>query len=1695
MAEKTIYEYYARKDVYGRYVIDTFISFLKEAPQGGILNITSQPEQQYKIGLGGLGKTHEAWNMLEYFEEEQADNKSRAMNVIDLSAGKDVFGILKEVVANLKAQIRKAHIQDGKFLPFKNFEKLLTQPETENEIISNTLSKLAWQYFQEDLDALSEQWRPGPAPALLFFDSLDWLVDEELLKTRKTSFVQFKLEDLRKKEPDKDSIFGWLAGEGGLFDRLLSKPVSLVVSGRYALADIACNSNSNIVGEKVVKTVELGAFQPEDLALYIKGKLKIEALPKEAPPERLEELLQVSRYKPVLAVAAADLIINQIRKQQEETIEEKLWSPIREIIAEFPEDKRHPELWKVLNEQLFELTGSYDSSRIVWGASLAFYGLDEAMASELIFKENLSVAIQNLGKLSFVKSYPYQKAGEKQEVEFIRPHDDILVDFHEQFWNEDLELKNTWYQRVLKYYESLDSWSKKVGQKENKDAFRKQVELYYLTYLFEAADASFEEEEVKKNLEKATRYAQFIFIENIDQHPDQAERILSRVEIYLPFDREFFVREVPSSPFKEWMALRRIEYWLTERTPATEDKAEKLLNELKESLPGNPYIPLTDKEKLLAIVKGYWGELFIWRNEFGRARSYLDQAAREISLLGEENLFVWIRHLQGFVNNRSADFARSVLFNKAALEASLPYLYAKADWYSWRTAPEKTLFAQDERESYRFRRLIRIFLRSVGNLAAIWRYSGEQFLSMKYSFDQIYLWSSVPHADREIARAYANLLIAVHTIELDELEKGLGVYTGSGWLEEFEKDRLIKLRLLYAESTRMFKKGGLGFINVYLSKGYGEEVRRQIYDDEERRNEIESALERAEDGIQRRTDALGNPLPINELLVEEQLKIKRPDSRETMLPLPREIADLYYLKGKIHTQRWKNDSIDYTGAAIAFENAWLVAQKSGFRYLELKALEALASLSRIMEDDAAFEKWKAAFETLKEENIPEYHDVLAKYYNTLGNRSFQEAIKLGFKNKEDAENKIKEAFGHYCKMLDASLRHNQDRYEIAQKVIASRIGDLARNNFLQTFIYGIQKDFREKLKTTDADKKDPWLSKFVEVLFGAAELLSGHLDEKEEESQLGNLDYHQRLFAQQDMARKSLEVVRLVKDHYLKKAVSTKQIGDIEKTILAYYRFAYLFQHISQNKKVKGVARDARRFLNLFPQAPDEFRHLEAVLEIVEATTLCQTNEFWITERFLSGEQKYYTDRHPEFRKLEPAEKFRSAIKVLASFCAGKPAEEITPFVSILSDGCYRLGEFILLTGNSVPEPEITETIPEEDRAVFEILDKVFHSERVRKRIGEGSSPYLEYAREFAALTHDIQRQVEALQSIYNYWYLRPSRYGEARQEDRQRLMYTVKAYCLDFVALVELFKESIRDETGENSPVLSGGEPEKEIWELERQLRERFDTMLKGRKGLEEWYKGLDTDLERFHLKEKFSKYVRFLPKLRDHLFGRHEFESPFIFAKLKLVMGNEIFSRYFEPDDEVYQEISAAVKQLGQEEQISQEDKEPVGRLLLEKFRLKENVKPLLEGADSQAAGKAFWQSLHDHLEKMENLPPGLYDSLEFNDYLRAVQHRVLQLSEEKTTSRQFGKDMRQMFLHYLEGLDVLATDLRDSAEFYHYILEIQRRILLMPKKQAIREILVNLEVGWNQFPGLRKRPEVYQEIAWTLKSRYIALCLLEI
>lgn len=1645
---------YPRKDASGRHwVIDHFTSFLSEVQRtlpdkkGCILNIISQKDKE--TDLGGLGKTHETWNLLEYFEEGK-----RRMEVIDLSSDKDRFGFIKEVAENLEVQLSDElrELPDGSFeKPYQYFKDLGAILNIQTQLIEDTLSNLAWEKFKVDIKRIVNSGKLKGKPMLLFFDSLDWVVDDELLKNRKTAYpekIDWKIQD---KNPQKGSILDWLLGPDGLFRTLLGMPVSLVLTGRYALADI---TEGNPFADEIFRVVEIGGFTLEDLKSYLQKKLEgiptlaPNKLPHQVTKENLGELLAISMYKPVLAVAAADYISNQFRKRRENVLKEKLWDKIEEIKANHEEKERHKEFMLYLNDQLFEVTGSYDSSMILWGATLAFYRLDAALAEALIYRENAEDVFKNMSGLSLIKRYPHQKTN--KPFEFLRPHDDILVEFHENFWNRDRELKENWYQKILDFYEQKSNWpaGDLTLSQEMEDSQRKRIELYYLTYLFEAANASGDKEKIRQKLEKAARYAQFIFIENIDQHPDHAERILSRAEIYLPFDRgEFFVEdELKMSPFREWLAFRRIEYWLTERNADSVREARQRLLKMKASLPSNE----DTNPDMLNIVDGYLGELDTWQNNFEDAKKYLENSGREIFSSGNDLLLVWVRHLQGFVSNRSSDFISSGLYNSAVLNGSLPYFLNSIKDFDkiLKEKPEAILFLLNERETFRFRRIIRLFLRSMGNLAAMSRYSGKQFLAIKYSFDQIYLWNAFPHADREIARAYANLLISLHTIELEEVVKNLGIYAGSTWLQKFKKDNLIKMRLQYAEAVSEYKKGGVGYVNVHLKEKYPDFLKSETLEKGGRKKQIENALRIASEGIQLQKDKEGNSLPVNRLLGEVQL-----DS-----PLPREIADLYYLSAKIHICKTIDDVPDYEGASIACRNALAVAEKSKFRYLELKALEGLTLIAYLRGEEQAFADWKGKFERFKEE-APEFTDILGKYYNTIGNDHFSEVLNNSrLRNSKEAEDELIKAIKAYCLMLDYGLSHNQDRYDLALKVIASRIGDFNERS-LRTLISGAKNSFLDGLKTTEAYKKDRYLKDYVEGLFKGVELIAGFVDGEVEKKFLEELESLQRLFLHAGMDRKCIEINRLLKNYYCLKAEETKGIRQLEKAILAYYRFVYLFQRSNQSQKAEGVLEDAGKFLEKFHNPGFNLDGLFAILDIAKTTIRYRTNEFWIVERFISGEEIHYKERHAEFEenrtesgklsneKLPPAQTIRNALIVLAKYCKNLTSdEERLPFYSILSEGCYRLGEFYMLIGNTGLKQKGFK-LPKEDNAVFRALSSLYSSERIQNRVERGGSFFLEYARDLAALTHDIHWQTNILQSIYNYWYLQKNVASGQDLEDQRRLMHTVKAYSLSFPTLAGLFEAGFKEKGIDNNENLRlPADFRKSSF---NELRENYKSVIdhtnsSEKQKLIEIFNDLKNDSDKFSLKEKVVKCVRYLSDLQDQMFGRSEYESPFIFSKLKMVMGNKEFSRYFEPDNARYREITDQLQGTG----------EFTGRLLLERCKLTE-------------FGLKKKQEFLEHKNKPESKP------------------------EQK----EFGSDMRKMFYHYLEGLDALATDTHFIADFYLYLLEIQRRILLIPEKEAISEILKILDIGWYQFRGLRFAPEILDEIKLSLNCRLIALNLEEI
>lgn len=1800
---------------------------LEEDPamKGRILNVSSKKELAEESGLGGLGKTYETKRMLKLLESEKLGRKDD-LALIDLSSGKDRFGFLEEVGINLEKQlswiigeteiqaILKKEVNDSKKKSL--FAKFKALASDNPDFFTNTLSELAWELFQKDLDVFKkvrQDWGSTHAhpPIVLFFDSLDWLIDEEAKAIRKT--VESKsLSEKGPKHPAKDSILDWLTREGGLFDLLLEASVSLVITGRLSLQDSKTwlsSQENNVLLSQIEERykIELGKFKVADLEGYLKDKLvgKSEEQKKiltegefekfcndNREQQNFQRLIEIAQ-KPVLTIAAADLIVNQYEKKRPHTLEEKLWSKVREIsdltlTAKEEEenekslsDKKHQALLNHLSGQLFEVTGSYESSLLLLNTSLAFYGLSRNMAQALMDKDDLTDAFEKIKDLSLIKYYPVT-GKDKPGQEFLRPHDDILVDFHQNYWDQDPDFKYSRYQPILEYYELAQNWPPVKPGKDEKysktEALQKQMELHYLTYLFEAANAYRElgnrEKQIRENLERATRYTQYIFIDNIDQHPDHAGRILAKAEIYLPLDRDrpFYIKKIDSFPFREWLVLRRVEYWLTERNRETEKEAEKQLKELKAYMLlelmkryKKAVDPQTDAEnnavqkeiirtrKVIAVSDGYLGELYTWQNKFELAKKYLEKAGHEFYLMGDENLLQWIRHLQGFVYNRSANFEQAILFNTLTIQLTLPYLEKTAGEYLRKrksSSGNKILFIHDPAGAYRFRQSIRVLLRSLGNLAAIRRYSGNQYYAIKYSIGQIYLWDTIPHPDREIARAYANLLISINTLELEDLVKGLGIYAGTGWLANFDKDDLIELRLKYAKAAYWFKKGGMGYINVYMPDTYAKKMKDEL------KKEIEipakrlalqvealpknSSLlakvkkllqtEREEHPILRKEamaiarniyqegtkNAILAPQDefLNALLNGEgkdyyfwEKEKKEEHWQKTLGSLieqkekpgfSREVADLYYLQGKIYLQSLdRNDLPLYAKAENAFIKTVVVAERTHFRYLELKALEALILLNLFR--SGSFEKWNKAFRGLafEKENSdsfvplqgkPKYLDVLGKYHTTIGNCYFQRALKENGKGTD-----FSEAFDHYVSMLEYGLQHNQDRYDIALKVIASRVTDLVKKEMKKE----IEK-FKRELAKTEARQKDPHLLKFVEGLSEGGQLAMKHKKNVEDDTiAIRDLEKKLHLFSKERMTRKGMEILRLLRDYYVKKAKETKKLEDIEKAILYYYRFAVHFQYLNQSKKAESTIRDAITFLNSFNEKnrtevdkiisgnlsnvveqikqkkllPTTPEYLLDILQILIATTRYRTNEFWIVERFVSGEEKYFQERHPDFdlsKSSSPATLLRDAIGSLASHCIkleSTTSHKLSSFYNVLSDGCFRLGElFILMT----PEKNNAKELYMKDSEMFETLDKMLQEPPdFTGLINNGHNPYLKYAYELARQkTHDIFRQGEALQSIYNHFYFT----GNKDPKRLEKLEYKTKAYCLSFFMLAKLFREGFQKQKGKElqdskdySFNLEGADlhlsPDEkknkasELQEYYQIVTEEFrlpnDLDGENPKTWYKWYNGLKGDSERFHLKETLANLVQHLSVLKEKVFDRSHLNSPFTYAKLKMVMGNEIFSRYFTPEEDIYEQIK---DQILEEASARQEPtKQFFGKLLLEKCGTKnEEVSSVLKRAkEEQKEGQ-----------------------------LR--QYTPL------------GADMRQMMYHYLEGLDVLCSPLYDSLEFSNYLLEIQRRILLIPDEAAIKKILLTLEAGWNHFPRLRNKPELLREMTWTLTARYIGLCL---
>lgn len=630
----TAHPQYLRKDINGDSVLATFEGFLNQlqakGQSGKILQIISNPAEQ---GLGGLGKTFEIWNLLTWFRDK--NHLSDVLEVIDFSEDSDRFGILNQVVTNLEAQTSKAA-----FTTFNDFRDSIKKQES---ILQNSISKTAEETFYMDL-AKNKKWKiKNNNPPILFFDSTDWIIDEEILKLRKTQTIVDNWESrLRESEIKQGSFFNWLIGEEGLFKRLVNSGIFIVLSGRYDLSIISSYKANNVIGEFISKTILLGGFNLDDLKSYIKNALHINEIPADILNDtRLQSILDISKNKPVMAVAIADFIANQYRKGRPETLNQKLWIRLDSV-------KPSQSYWELLEffiDNLYDLTGSLESAEAVKLMNLVFYGLEPDKFAELMMPKG-SEFWKAIEGLSLVKRYPNARTG--RPLKYLRPHDDILVEFH-KYWKEKNDpFKDFWYPRCLEEFGRSSVWKKL----ESEDTLLKNQELYYLTYLFEAATSD-------EDWEKATRYAQYVFSEHIDQNPDHAERILSRSEIYLPFIKEKF-KDFSNAQLDYcfWISFRRVEYWLTERSTESEVKAKERLELMLDRLKGK------NKNNQISVVYGYLGEYYIWNNLFEKAEDYLNLAISEAIHSGDETqLIPWLLHLKGFRYNRNADFEKALLFN------------------------------------------------------------------------------------------------------------------------------------------------------------------------------------------------------------------------------------------------------------------------------------------------------------------------------------------------------------------------------------------------------------------------------------------------------------------------------------------------------------------------------------------------------------------------------------------------------------------------------------------------------------------------------------------------------------------------------------------------------------------------------------------------------------------------------------------------------------------------------------------------------------------------------------------------------------------------------------------------------------------------------------------------------------------------
>lgn len=957
------------------------------------------------------------------------------------------------------------------------------------------------------------------------------------------------------------------------------------------------------------------------------------------------------------------------------------------------------------------------------------------------------------------KNLSFVKGIEDNELS-LRLHDEFYDWMEEYYWkkiDENNKLRNGDIQFLIEYYDTIFL--------KNRDIYKN---ITTDTYIIEKLDALLRVKGEKEEI-AAIQVFLYEFVRSIDEQEALAERLLQKAMMYF---EKYNEDESLSIEFRSALIeipLRKIEYLLTTKFSGGRNEIENtigtifafmdiplilqnIIGENKEFINTNKAFIGTknalsiEKRQVVAKVWVYLAELHCYTNEFDGALEY---AKISMEFLYEEDKKVWLllaASLRGFVHQSMGNFQRAERWHIRAKEIALDLLDALIREKETLQNTKET--GNINRNKYRIHFALKTLSRAIGNQSLKIRYVGQLMesannLANLINFNVIAESTSA----RELSRFVTGYLDRLPTLLMYEDMQKYEEY-----ISDLKTDKIIEKRknnILLKD--KYIKAGKPNYLNILLAEDYYKKIFVFNANDETYQSEMKE---------------LRQKLGIADDMI---LVINSKDTAET-----------HYVNGK-HYLASLNDKgkPDFEHAEKQFIYARDIAKAANFKYLELDALEALLRLKYLQSHTDSSKrneklKYQREFEKLSKElaeNNIFYHDILAKYYNTVGDIAFEDRNILAQSDSLiEAEQKrhLQAAFEAYCKMIEHALKHNEHRYNTTLGVLLNRFEKLKEHDNADSYIPFCWEIVEKSLASLE--RKDNFLSSFLDaaklaVSFDGKENVGGEA-----------IKAKIREFVTATHFSKALHINDVVIKFYKNYSQELKTAS----IILASFNQSFCYLATRQVEKARMVLVEAENSVESDKDLSKPKREaLLGVIEIGRGILRTKENHYWDLEEFILGELYYFRKERNERTKNSSETTyswdniittFHSGIRKIYNYyeeellMEGKTQEargKRKSYLRILSSAFMGLGQLYLLLeatnekGDIAGKDEVIGEYKVEKDELLMQMKKIVEKEGYIITLANDcvSVSYLSAAAEIAAIADDEHREVDAFTNIVNAIY------------------------------------------------------------------------------------------------------------------------------------------------------------------------------------------------------------------------------------------------------------------------------------------------------------------------------------------------------